>query len=77
VDISTSTIDDVESIEVYGVARLGMNANASRITRRNGTGGQMATPSSHTPLVPISNAERANSEIQGRFCPTAVYVWMR
>ena len=71
IDMSTLTVDDIESIEIYGSRRSGSA----------GPGGPIRTPPplagrGRTPTPPPNNTMRATFQNQTRYCAT-VYVWTR
>lgn len=71
--LSTLTIDDVESVEIYDA-----NRRVGEPIVDAGTGVRIgpAGAAQSRPSVTYSNADRAASMNQGKVCPT-VYVWMR
>jgi hypothetical protein len=74
-DLGTLTIDDVESVEIYGSSRArGPSAGTSR--RPAGIGQGKVGISKPRPITSSNNEGRAAFQNQSRFCPI-VYVWLR
>jgi hypothetical protein len=75
-DLGTLTIDDVESVEIYGSSRA-RAPSAGTSARPAGIGQRKAGVSRPRPITSSSNEGRANFQNQSRFCPEAIYVWLR
>lgn len=73
IDMSTLTVDDIESIEIYGSRR---STGGARPSVNRSAGPSPRRPARFTVAMPMSNAERAEIENGARYCAT-VYVWTR
>lgn len=76
-NVSTLSIDDIESVEVFSDARLGKNPRPSQIGGRGGQRPMVKGIASFKPALEISNTQRATAENLGKHCPSAVYIWSR
>lgn len=71
IDISTLTVEDIESLEIYNSARAGPSSRAVSRPKRG-----VPPPSRSNATRGVTNTGTAAFLNWGKFCPT-IYVWMR